>query len=64
MVTCLSGEKERNKRIYIELDPHTARELKKRCVDYNLTMSKVIKPSVEEFLRNNPPKIDKKPNID
>jgi len=64
MIRRSNGGTEQKKRVYIELDPQIAREFKKRCVDYDKAMSDVLRPHVEEFLRENPPIVDRRPNID
>ncbi len=52
------------KRIYIELNEHEAKEFKKRCIDYDESMSDVIRPCIKDFMKTHPPKINRRPNIE
>lgn len=64
MVKLVYGKTNMKKRIIIEITDHDAREFKKRCIDYDTDMSKVLRPHVEEFMRTHPPKIERLPRVD
>lgn len=52
------------KEVKIAVDETTARQFKSRCADYGVTMSSVLRPAMEEFLRTRPPILPKKPQVD